>query len=176
MECRMFGVKCGLPGNMTDGATCAHLPLSAVGGLPLPSVRCRSPPQASVATPRRAAARVRVRVRVRVSSLLSLSVCLSVCLCPESTTTTTPANSWGLAGRWLGDLEMKRIESCPSIVDSVSFFDNDTHIADSFHADLTPLPASPSDGGLQLHSGESDAPPVWSPAAPARRRPPSPLD
>ena len=48
---------------------------------------------------------------------------------------------------------MKRIESCPSIVDSVSFFDNDTSIADSFHADLTPLPASPRDAGLQLHSG-----------------------
>ena len=38
---------------------------------------------------------------------------------------------------------MKRIESCPSIVDSVSFFDNDANIADSFHADLAPLPAAP---------------------------------
>ena len=52
---------------------------------------------------------------------------------------------------------MKRIESCPSIVDSVSFFDNDTSIADSFHADLTPLPASPSRAGLQLHPGESES-------------------
>ncbi len=49
--------------------------------------------------------------------------------------------------------KMKRIESCPSIVDSVSFFDNDTYIADSFHADLAPLPASPGDAGLQLHPG-----------------------
>lgn len=38
---------------------------------------------------------------------------------------------------------MKRIESCPSIVDSVSFFDNDANIADSFHADLAPLPTEP---------------------------------
>lgn len=49
--------------------------------------------------------------------------------------------------------QMKRIESCPSIVDSVSFFDNDANIADSFHADLAPLPARPHDAGLHLHSG-----------------------
>ena len=48
---------------------------------------------------------------------------------------------------------MKRIESCPSIVDSVSFFDNDANIADSFHADLAPLPARPHGTGLHLHSG-----------------------
>ena len=29
---------------------------------------------------------------------------------------------------------MKRIESCPSIVDSVSFFDNDANIADQYCA------------------------------------------
>ena len=62
-------------------------------------------------------------------------------------------------GGWLGDLEMKRIESCPSIVDSVSFFDYDTSIADSFHADLTPLPGSPS-----LHPGASSCVPSVVPA------------
>lgn len=51
---------------------------------------------------------------------------------------------------------MQRIESCPSIVDSVSFFDYDTSIADSFHADLTPLPGSPP-----LHPGMSSCVPSF---------------
>ena len=61
------------------------------------------------------------------------------------------------ACKWPGD--MHRIESCPSIVDSVSFFDYDTSIADSFHADLTPLPGSPS-----LHPGASSCVPSVVPA------------